>query len=334
MIQGRCIGRGVEIGVCAVVTLLWTGAASSAPRRAKADPACAVAYRSAQKLERRAHLRQAQRMLAACAKATCDGLLRQQCSARFARLEEDIPSIVPLAKDHAGTPIFDVRVTMDGELLTSRIDGRALSIDPGLHQFSFEAEGSSFSTQLVIVQGQRNRSVTVDLKESAPPERQPAAGTVAQVAMVSGTGNAPQAVESGVLVSEETEPERAASTLTAVARPRKESSGRSLVAPYVFTGLGVLGAGGYALLTYWGRQDNDALSKCKPDCPSASVEQIRKLYLGANVSLGVGVVALGAATWLFLRPDSSTEERSAKSRYVLGVQPTRSGGVAALSGSF
>jgi hypothetical protein len=82
-------------------------------------------------------------MLLTCAKATCGGLLKQQCTNLYMQLESDIPSVVPLVTDDAGAPRVDVQVTMDGEVLTSRLDGRSLRVDPGLHEFSFSADTAS-----------------------------------------------------------------------------------------------------------------------------------------------------------------------------------------------
>ena len=84
----------------------------------------------------------------------------------YAQLESDIPSVVPLVSDENGEPRVDVQVTIDNELLTSRLDGRALPIDPGMHEFSFTADGAVLATQrLMIVQGQRNRPIAITLQK-------------------------------------------------------------------------------------------------------------------------------------------------------------------------
>jgi hypothetical protein len=108
------------------------------------------------------------------------------------------------------------------------------------------------------------------------------------------------------------------------------------VGPYLLTGLGLVGLGGYALLTHWGRQDNDALAGCTPNCRPETMRHIRLLYLGADISAGVGAAALiGATTWFILRSGSSSTERaSSRSHYAFDVRPTPSGAMALVSGNF
>jgi len=65
------------------------------------------------------------------------------------------------------------------------------------------------------------------------------------------------------------------------------------------------------------------------------VDHIRKLYLAADISLGVGIAALGAATtWLVIGATGSKEEHAKKPRYVVDVRPTPAGAFASVSGSF
>jgi hypothetical protein len=100
----------------------------------------------------------------------------------------------------------------------------------------------------------------------------------------------------------------------------------------------LVGLGSYALLTSWGRKDNDVLVQCAPGCMQKSVDHVRRLYLAANISLGAGIAALGAATWLLLR--SSVGSRTAEgatprwSRHALEVIPLSAGAVATLRGAF
>ena len=90
------------------------------------------------------------------------------------------------------------------------------------------------------------------------------------------------------------------------------------------------------MLVYWGRKDNDLLARCAPNCPQESVDHIRKLYLASDISLGVGIAALGAAaTWMILGSSSgSQEERANKPRYVVDVRPTPAGAFASVAGTF
>ena len=45
----------------------------------------------------------------------------------------------------------DVELRMDGTRLTNRVDGRAISVDPGMHQFSFSARDRTPYTATIMV---------------------------------------------------------------------------------------------------------------------------------------------------------------------------------------
>jgi hypothetical protein len=68
------------------------------------------------------------------------------------------------------------------------------------------------------------------------------------------------------------------------------------------------------------------------------VSHVKNLYLGANVSLGVGLVALGTATWLYLRSGGQKEavasQKKKSSGYAVGVAPVRAGALASVGGAF
>ena len=90
-------------------------------------------------------------------------------------------------------------------------------------------------------------------------------------------------------------------------------------------------------MTWKGRQDNQTLiQSCKPDCSPASVHHIRMVYLAADVSMGVGLVALVASAWLYLRSGHSEEKASAQTPSIgmLNVQPALSGAIATIGGAF
>jgi hypothetical protein len=281
-------------------------------------------------LEAASRLREAQDMLGSCMKASC-GAVRQQCAARYTQLESDIPSVIPLVTDESGAPRHDVQVTIDGTVLTSELDGRALPVDPGVHAFAFTTDGNVLATKKVmIVQGQRNRPISVEMGDKRGAKR----GSSADVTSLEPIDR------KGAEATERTDtappPRKEPSVVPKAADeppPKTESSGGAGVAPYLLGGVGLAGLGAYGAFTYWGKKDNQLLSECSPNCSPASLEHIRKLYLIADISLGVGVVALGAATWIALSSGSS-KEKSSETAYVIDVKPTPSGAFATVSGSF
>lgn len=81
-----------------------------------------------------------------------------------------------------------------------------------------------------------------------------------------------------------------------------EAPRRSLKAPLILGGVGVIGLGLFTYFGLTGRSGEDDLKKCKPICPQSQVDDVSTKYIVADVGLGVGVIALGAATYLLLRP--------------------------------
>jgi hypothetical protein len=333
-------------------------AAKRRPKAAKHSPeqaACVANYKSAHASARAAKLREARDFFGKCSGQTCTGLLRQECTNSYVQLDTDIPSVVPVVTDEKGAPRELVEVRMDGELLTSKLDGHGLPVDPGKHEFTFTMDGNVVSTQKVmIVQGQRNRPVAVVLRngKKAPGDAEGAAPKVAEAVAApavaaetpeatepeSATEAAPQAVDTE---ANDMKPARRA-------RVKSTAGGPSLLT-YIVGGVGVVGVAGYFTLNYWGKKDNDKLGDCAAAgnlCPVASVDHVRKLYLYANISGGIGLAALATSAYLYFTSSGSGEEagttRTASKRVtktasiqMVDLQATPSGGaVATIGGTF
>lgn len=96
---------------------------------------------------------------------------------------------------------------------------------------------------------------------------------------------------------------------------------------WVLAGAGVVAIGVGAGFGIRGLSDRAALDdrQCKPSCPSSEVDSIRTSYWVADVSLGVGAIALGAALWLYVaRPHKSEAPRT--ERAGLSLRPSAGGG--------
>jgi hypothetical protein len=334
MFQRHLIRRTLQLGACGAAILLSATPGTTAPEKAtKADKrACKEAYKGAQEREQANHLREARELLLTCSKATCSAFLKQECSAKYTQLNADIPTVVPIVTDDAGALRVDVQVKMDGEMLTSQLDGHALAVDPGLHEFSFSTGGSIFATQkILIVQGQRNRTISVSTQPSkktlaasvlpAPPVE-----TVAEPSRAASEKPAPRRLVTSKSTPHEAEPET-------TAPPRDMERAGVSALTYVLGGVGVAAVGTGALLLVWGNKDNDGLAQCSPSCQPASVDRVRTLYTAADISFGVGVASLGVATYLFAtRP--LQEKPATHAAYHFDVQPTPSGAFATVSGQF
>jgi hypothetical protein len=313
---------------------------------------CVENYKTGLENEQVGHLKQARELFIKCSKASCGSPLRDECTTRFTQLSTDIPSVVPLVTDEAGGPQTDIEVRVDGERLTSTLDGHSFALDPGLREFSFSKDGRVFATQRVmIIQGQRNRMISAGLQGGGGDTKRPAkmakkgAPALAVAAATEEAPSAPAPVEPVVTkvvphksaadsespVKEKTsQPE-----LNLLSEEHETSHTPALTYALAGTGIAALGAG--ALLIYWGRKDNSQLSSCSSDttnCPKGTVDHIRNLYLAGNIGLGVGVASLAAAYWAYAHAQGSGTESSSHEAYRFDLQPTKAGAVASIGGSF
>lgn len=68
---------------------------------------------------------------------------------------------------------------------------------------------------------------------------------------------------------------------------------------YVLGGVGVAALGGFAAFAIAGKSAQSAMDGCKPNCTQGKVDKMRRRYLLADISLGVGVLSLGAGGYLY-----------------------------------
>lgn len=126
--------------------------------------ACIQAYESAQALRRKGQLQEAKAQAIQCARMVCPEALSTDCGRWVDELELSISTIVLEVRDADGQFVPDVKVTVDDELLTEKLDGRAMPIDPGAHRLRVEKAGRpAVERQIVIVEGERNRKIAVTL---------------------------------------------------------------------------------------------------------------------------------------------------------------------------
>ena len=310
---------------------------ATARRPARGDrQACVQSYYKAKESIQAGRLLDAKEPLSRCARPACGSFLQQECTALYIQMENDVPSVVPVVSDAADTPDVAFEVKIDGELLTSKLDGVASAVNPGWHEFTFSAGGRVFATQKVLLaQGQRNHAIVVSQR---PAERKPAIAPV----VVSTKEPDPKGValqEADSQSASEIEQPRALKHKMPVSEgdpdiaPKRGASW----AAYALGGVGLVGVAGAGLFTYWGRTDNATLrSSCAPDCNPASVHHVRMVYLAADVSAAVGVTSLIASTWLFLHSTGADERppKEAARLRMLDVRPSASGAVATIGGTF
>jgi hypothetical protein len=107
---------------------------------------------------------------------------------------------------------------------------------------------------------------------------------------------------------------------------------------YIAGGVGALGLVGFVAFGVMGKsQENDLRDRgCAPNCPKEDVDSAKTKYLLADISLGVGIVGIGAGVTLFILSMPKSDKPSDEA--VLGPHfdfaPVRGGGYATMSGRF
>jgi hypothetical protein len=170
---------GVRAGL---VVAFVASATLSAPTARATDPSigdCLTAAETSLKLRAEHKLRLTRTQLLVCSASSCPGEVRQECMRRIDELNAASPTIVLVVKDRAGRDLSDVKVTADGQAVADHLDGSALSIDPGPHEFTFTAGGAPPLTETIILhEGEKDRREMVNLAVGAPPAPAIAASTL------------------------------------------------------------------------------------------------------------------------------------------------------------
>jgi hypothetical protein len=162
------VSVAVALLLAAPVTASPSAAAGAAP---PTKDQCIDANEAAQPLVRAGQLIAAREKLLVCVEASCPGPVRDDCSQRLADVQANTPTIVFVVKDDSDQDLSAVRVTIDGRPFLDRLDGTAVAVDPGEHQFTFEAAGLNPQRRtFVLHEGDKDRRERVVLaREDVPP---------------------------------------------------------------------------------------------------------------------------------------------------------------------
>jgi len=238
---------------------------------------CVAANESAQDAQRAGKLRDARALLTTCVAAECPAVLRQDCAQRLEGISRTMPTVVFVVTDAAGNDLADVTVHADDVVLTERLGGTAIEIDPGQHVLAFEAPGF----------GRVERSILLRVNEK---ER------VVKVVMTPVASPAPQ-VSPPPAPPPLPQPERS---------PEAPAANRS---PWPYVSFGVVGAGlatGAVLTGLWAKAKADGNAacgvpmSCDPTTAGGWEAKQRGLSIGAYAGFGVAVAAAGLGVYLWL----------------------------------
>jgi hypothetical protein len=181
-IRSRLDARSVALGALVLASTLalagrparaeeaaGAGAGTAKPKQARA---CQVAYQSGQDKENAGQMVEAQKLYLSCSDPSCAAATWHACVSANTHLRATLPTVVPVVVDASGTPRADVEVKMDGQVILSQLNGVAIPVDPGTHEFSFSVGSDVFaSTKIDVVAGERNRTISVSCPAAVKPRR-------------------------------------------------------------------------------------------------------------------------------------------------------------------
>lgn len=294
----------------ALSVLLASGLASS---RASADvQACLGASEKGQRARTAGKLREAREQFLLCSSDGCPAMVRRDCAQWQSEVIATLPSIVLGAKDRGGRDLFDVTVSVDGEPLVKKLDGKSLPIDPGPHTFKFEMAGAPPVIERALVkEGEKTRVITVTFAIGTPSSDTPAPAG----------GPPAEPVDKGP--------------------PPVERS--HTIFPWIVVGLGVatMGAGIVVIVTSPSLpsgcasttktctrlpgEDASAFAKRQEDAGRSESQPTEGLIIGA---IGLGVAGAGLL-WHFLEPTGP--ERTGALRFTPWASPGLAGGAVGAS---
>lgn len=251
---------------CLLLFGLTLSLASASRARADAD-SCVSAHESAQRHRREGQLVRAREQLLSCAQPSCPGLVRNDCGAWLAEVDASLPSVVFAVASSGGSDLVEVRVYANGALLTERLDGRAIALDPGVFTLRFEAEGHApLEQQVTIREAEKNRLLRAELQPlakrgSAPAEDDPR--TVAQ-------------------------------------RPSRTLSRRARITSFALGSVALAATGTALGFGIAGKRELDRLdARCGGACSDDETRKGRRFYVAADVAIGAAAASAIAATCVY-----------------------------------
>jgi len=269
-------------------------AAGSGEALADVKQQCADAYVQTQTARKASKLRGAREQVLLCAQNACPDVVKKECAVWLTEIDASLPTVVFEARDSSGSETSAVRVLFDGEVLKEQLDGKAVTVDPGEHRVRYELEGQAPIEELVVIREGEKNRKLSITFLKAAPVTPPPGSDTS----AGGLGGVP--------------------TIT-----------------YVLGGVGVVGIGLFATFGILGTSDKSELEDtCAPSCSEADVDGVRAKLIAADVSLGVGVVALGVAAFLFFTAPPATAAPAPATALRFDWQPTQGGFVTTFGGRF
>ena len=264
-----------SVTLTSALLLLSASAASAA---SAAGDVCTSAYEHSQELRADKDLVGAREQLLECSQAGCAEFIRKDCGQWLGEVETALPTVTVIAQDNKGQALTAVQITMDGAVIAAALDGRALPLNPGNHHFKFDAAGFlPLERDTLILEGQKAQSIALSFEPLLAAPLPPPA-------------------------------------------PVAPDPGPRVTAPVIaFGALGVAGLATFAGFALTGLSQEHEL-RAQPcagthTCTDSQLSPIQHKYLIADISLGIGVVSLAAATYFLLSPSKPAPSASTAPRF-------------------
>src|SRR5690606_13844718 len=152
----------VSVVPCVSLAAVFTAGSVQANELDVDVRACAEAYEQAQVTRNAGKLRESEAHLRICVRDVCPEFVRVDCGQWLSDVRREMPSVILMVTDGTGRDLRDVRVSVDGQVVTNTLDGTAFELNPGPHQVTFEHESQSITERVDIRQGEKNRVIKVE----------------------------------------------------------------------------------------------------------------------------------------------------------------------------
>jgi hypothetical protein len=158
----------VRTAFFALAAVIFAPALAHAAPSGSETKECIAAFDEGQRLKTEHHLKDAHTRLLACTKETCPSVLRADCAEVLRSVQNALPSVV-LAADDGGKDVTDVKVTHGPDVLATALDAKAIELDPGTYEFTFEhGANNPIKVQFVLREGEKNRVVKATFNPKKP----------------------------------------------------------------------------------------------------------------------------------------------------------------------
>jgi hypothetical protein len=249
-------------------------------------------------------LKKAREQFLQCSREACPSVVRTSCNRWLGEVDELMPSVVVRASDATGSDITDGTASIDG--VSYPLDGKTIPLDPGKHVVVVESrDGTRVEKKVLLAAGEKSRLIELHVVPGGA-----AAGQAPSEASKPGAGASQAAPEA----------------------PRADRKASIPAGTWVLGGVSVVALGSFAFFGLSAKSELNKLKVCSPYCTDKQTQTGRNDALAADISLGVGVVALaGAVVWALV---AKPEQGEATTAAQLSIAPTPNGGFAAWSTTF